>query len=138
MNKKLFELIDLTIQIYGMNSQYVHQSIHDPLFSGCVNICPGLHDGDIDIIVKDYIRISFYPDDTIRTLGKKLKSRTFPVSEMVQLCHDVKTMDDTLLLLTWGKLDLLTNKIPINSVDYFYCKKFLVDALKESGDKECM
>ena len=137
MNQKLFELIDLTIQIYGITS-YVYQSRHEPLFSGCVDIYPGLHDGDIDIIIKDYIRISLYQNGTIRTLGKNLKSMLVPVSEMVQLCHDVKTMDDTQLLLTWGKLDLLTNKIPINSVDYFYCKKFLVDALKELGDKGCM
>lgn len=137
MNQKLFELIDLTIQIYDI-TPYVYQSYHDPLFSGCINICPCLHDGDIDIIVANYIRILLYSNGTIRTLGKNLKSRLVPVSEMVQLCHDVKTMDDTQLLLTWGKLDLLTNKIPINSIDYFYCKKFLVDALKESGDKECM
>lgn len=137
MNKKLFELIDLTIQIYDI-TPYVYQSYHDPLFSGSINICPGSNDKCFDIIVKDYIRIILFPTDNIRIYGDKFKSRTVPVSEMVQLCHDIKTMDDTQLLLTWGKLDLLTNKIPINSIDYFYCKKFLVDALKESGDKECM
>ena len=137
MNQKLFELIDLAIQIYGIIPD-VYQSRHNPVFSGCINICPGLHDEDIVIIVKDYINISLYQNDRLRIFGNKLKSRVVPVSEMVQLCHDVKTMDDAQLLLTWGKLDLLTNKISINSIDYFYCKKFLVDAFKELGDEECM
>ena len=99
-------------------------------------------------MIENYITITLFPNDKkgifgnnlndkIRIFGNKLKTRVVPISEMVQLCHDVKTMDDTQLLLTWGKLDLLTNKIPINSIDYFYCKKFLVDALKELGDEEC-
>ena len=134
MNQKLFNLIDLVIQIYGI-VPYVYQSNHDPAFSGCINICPGLNDEGIDIIIKHYIRISLYKDDKIRILGKKLKSRTVPISEMAQLCNDVKTMDDTQLLLTWGKLDLLTTKIPINSIDYFYCKKHLISIL-ESLKKE--
>ena len=141
MNQKLFELIDLVIQSYitstsrNVTPTCLYKSQHDPIFSSCVNIRSGQSLLSIDIIVEDYIKIILYPNNEIRISGSNIKSRLVPMSEMIQLCSDVKKMDDTQLLLTWGKLDLLTTKIPINSIDYFYAKKYLISIL-ESLKKE--